>query len=1133
MKITNHSSCRHRNYLKQVCFILVFIFGFTFNAKAQNQKITLPQQKMTILSAFEEVEKQTNLTVAYNESSIDVKKSISVDVKNKSLSDAITDILKGTGTTYRIQGQQILIVSDNQQEKKKITGKITDENGEPLIGANVVEKGTTNGTMTDVDGTFTLEVKDNNALLQVSYIGFNSQDIRVGSNANLAIKLQEDSRTLDEIIVVGYGTQKKATLTGAVVAIGNADIVTTKNENIQNMLTGKLPGLRVVQKSSEPGAFNNTFDIRGMGSPLVIIDGVPRENFTRMDANDIDNISILKDASAAIYGVRAANGVVLITTKKGKSGSMDLEYAGNIGWQNPTGSPRSVTAADWMVLRNEKLMHNVNGGTSAYTQDEIEAYRNGTMIGTDWWAECMRTVAPLTQHSLSATGGNEQVQFFISGGYLNQESFLKSNSLDYKRYNVRSNVTAQINKRFKIDLNITGIMDEKNQPYENSDWIIRAFQRAPAIQPVYANNNPEYLMYGLIEGDNPVAMMDGDVVGYKKLNNKWFQSSVTASYDLPYIDGLVAKATYSFDYQIADNRLYKREHSLYEYDDASDKYNAKGRNSPSTFRREYFSKQADLYQLSLNYARTFNKSHNVSALALIEGSKKKGDNFFAQRELALGLDQLFAGNSKNQQGSMSTTYDPTGTKNLYETANLGIVGRVGYDFESKYLAEFSFRQDGSSVFASDRRWGFFPSASLGWRISEENFWKNSPLAIVNNLKLRGSYGKMGDDTASMYQFVNGYTYPASGNANQLPGGYVFDGVFVNSAASKGITNPNITWYIAKTLNLGVDADIWNGLLGISFDYFTRNRTGLLVKRDLSLPSVVGAELPLENLNGDFTQGIELELSHKNKIGDFNYQTRGIFSFTRIKRTHDERAKAGNSYENWRNNNNERYVNIHWGYDEGGRFNSYQQIANSDVYYGRGTLPGDYIYLDWNGDGRINDLDVQPIAYEDSKTPFINFSFIMDASWRRFDFNMLWQGSAMTSVKYIEQLREPMWGNDNSNALEFFMDRWHPTDPKADPYDHTTTWVSGKYAYTGSNPDENSKFNMHNASYIRLKSLELGYTLPTNLTMKAGIKNARVYVNGYNIVTLKSVELDPEHPNDSYGNLYPLNRTFSVGVNVKF
>lgn len=1008
-----------------------------------------------------------------------------------------------------------------------ISGTVVDETTSPLVGATVRVLGTDRGTTTNAEGKFTIAANPQDSL-SVSFIGYSPKTIVVGTQQDLTINLEpSSSASLEEVVVVGYGTQRKQTLTGAVSSVSNAEITTTRNENVQNMLTGKIPGVRVVQKSSEPGSFNNSFDIRGFGAPLVIIDGVPRDNITRLDANDIESISVLKDASAAVYGVRAANGVVLVTTKKGKAGAISLDYSGSYGLQNPTGSPRGVDAADWMTLRNEKTMHNVNGGTRAYTPEEIEAYRNGTNPSTDWWDLVMRPTAPQTQHTLSATGGSEKIQFFTSIGYQQQESFIRSNSLNYDRFNLRSNLSAKINDRLRIDLNINGITDKKEQPYTNSDWIIRTFQRASAIQPAYANGNPEYLQQGLIEGENPIAMMDADLSGYKQFGNKWFQSSMTMSYDVPGIDGLTAKGMFSYDFQAADNRLYNKEYNVYTYDEASDSYNPRAFQSPNTFRREYFTKGVTLYQLSLNYNKTFNNDHRISGLALLEGQRRVGDNFFAQRELALDLDQLFAGITNNQLANMLT-----GENDLYEKTNMGIVGRVTYDFQSKYLAEFGLRYDGSSLFGSANRWGFFPSASIGWRLSEEDFWKNSFMQFVNDFKIRGSYGVMGDDGASSYQFISGYTYPAQGDYNRLPSGYFFDGSFVNAAASKGIANPMITWYEAKTADIGIDFSAWNGLLGGTVDYFNRHRTGLLVTRALSLPGVVGAALPQENLNSDRASGFEVELTHRNTIGSLEYNLRGMVTYTRIRMLHDERSRAGNSYENWRNNNANRNQNFHVGYGADGRFASYDEIANSPVYYGRGTLPGDYVYEDWNGDGMISGLDAYPIVYQDSQSPFFNFSFNVGAAWKGFDLNALFQGSALSYVKYIEQLREPMWGNDFSNALNYFMDRWHPADPTVDPYDHTTVWNPGKYAYTGTLPDENSAFNMHNSSYLRLKSLDLGYTFTNRLTESIGLKNVRVYFNGYNLLTFKTIELDPEHPNESWGNLYPLSRIYTIGLNIK-
>lgn len=1012
-----------------------------------------------------------------------------------------------------------------QSQGITINGVITDQTGDPLIGATVSEKGTTNAVMTNIEGKFSLQVSSGQTPLEIRYIGYHTQTVELNNRTEVKIILVEDTKTLDEVVVVGYGTQKKATLTGAVSAVNNAEIITTKNENIQNMLTGKLPGIRVVQKSSEPGEFNNTFDIRGMGSPLIIVDGVPRDNFNRLDANDVESISVLKDASAAIYGVRAANGVVLITTKKGQSGALNVEYAGNFGWQNPTGSPKSVSAADWMVLKNEKSMHDVNGGNRPYSQAEIDDYRNGVKRGTNWWGEIMDDFAPQTQHSVSIMGGSDKIQTYISLGYLNQESFFRSNSLDYQKYNLRSNISANITNRLKVEMNISGITDKKRQPYEGTDWIIRAFQRAAAVQPVYANGNRDYLANGYIDAANPVAMMNSDLVGRRQYENKWFQSSMTVSYDIPYVEGLTAKAMYSYDYQNVDNFIQRLQYDLYEYEELTDYYRPVPHQSPGEVRRESQSKRTTQYQFSLNYDRTFLESHHVTALGVIEGSRRDGDGFWGQRELALNSSLLSSGVPSTQRAGSDWIYDNT---------RLSYIGKLAYDFESKYMAEFTIRADGSSFFPSGNRWGYFPSTSVGWRISEENFWKDSPLNFVNNFKIRASYGRLGDDEdAKAYQFYSGFYYPAGGDNNRLPGGYYFGDDFILASTNKGIVNPGITWYTAKTYNFGIDVEAWDGLFGGSLDLFKRKRSDVLATRAESLPSVVGADLPQENLNSDENRGLELELTHRNRIDKVGYNLKGIFTFTRYKKRHVEQAKYGNSYENWRNNNNNRYQNVHWGYDSNGRFTSYNQIANSPVYYDRGTLPGDYIYLDWNGDGVINHLDVHPIAFEDSKSPFINFSFSIGAEWNGFDLDMLFQGSALSNVKYIEQLREPMWGHDYANAFRYFMNRWRPTDPTVDPYDHTTQWIAGKYAYTGSLPDENSKFNMHNASYLRLKSMEIGYTLPRKITSKVGIQNTRFYVNGYNLITWKHVELDPEHPNDSWGNIYPLNRTFSVGVNVKF
>lgn len=1018
----------------------------------------------------------------------------------------------------------LLISTPSLAQQHLIKGTVVDNiTGESIIGATVTEKNTTNATVTNIDGGFSLNVHSG-AILEISYVGYKNVDIL--AKDGLIVRMQEVTESLNEVVVVGYGTQKKGSLTGAISAISAEDIVTTKNENVQNMLTGKIAGVRIVQNTAEPGEFNNSFDIRGMGAPLIIVDGIPRDNMSRIDPQDIENISVLKDASAAIYGVRAANGVVLITTKRGKKGSISMEYNGNYGLQFPSGSPKSALAADAMTILNEKKMHNVNGGSRRFSDEEIEAYRNGTKASTDWYDAIMSSNAPQTQHSLSLNGGTEKIKFYTSLGYNFQQSFIKSKDIYYEKFNMRSNITAKPTKNLTVEANMSGIIENNHKSNYDTHWIIRCMQRSPSYFPIYANNNPDYLFDTRVD-DNPYAQSHKSYVGYRRFKTKWIQTSASATYDIPWINGLSLKGLMSYDYQENNNKTYWNQFYTYSYDEASDTYNGTSHNGPNRIRRQVFFRQSFLYQLSLQYQNLIAEKHNIAALFLIEGRERKGDNFYAQRNLSMPLPYLFAGDTKDQQGNMYS-----GQNDVYHINNLSYIGRLNYDFMSKYLLEFSFRYDGSSMFAPDKRWGFFPAASAGWRISEEDFWKNSKMSFINNFKLRVSYGKLGDDTAAAYQYISGYNYPAGGRSYQSPGGYIFDGSFVNASANKGIPNPNITWYTAKTFDVGVDVDVASGLFGASFDFFNRLRDGLLATRATSLPIIVGASLPQENINSDQTLGFELELRHRNHINDFNYQVSGNMAFTRNKYRHQDHGAYGNSYDEWRHNNENRYADIWWGYAKGGRFTSYESIANSTIYANRATLPGDYIYKDWNGDGIISDLDKHPIAF--SGVPKINFGLTLSAQWRGFDFSALFQGALKKSINYVEILAEPAWGDDNSGTLAFFLDRWHPVDPHANPYNTNTEWTAGSYAYSGTVADENSLFRIFNTNYMRLKNIELGYTLPEHLTNKIGLQNVRLYLNGYNLLTFCSMKyIDPEHTNDMWGCSYPLNKSMNFGVNIKF
>jgi TonB-linked SusC/RagA family outer membrane protein len=1023
-----------------------------------------------------------------------------------------------------------------------VSGTVTDDNNEPIAGVVVVLKGTTTSTIADVNGVYTIKAPAD-AILRFSSLGFKEKEEAVNGRSVLNITLASTEQLLDEVVVVGYGTQRKVTLTGAVAGVRGSEVIQTKNENVQNMLTGKIAGVRVWQKSAEPGTYNNNFDIRGFGSPLVVIDGIPRTmaEFQRLNANDIDDISVLKDASAAIYGVRAANGVLLVTTKKGEvGGTAKVSYTGSFTLQQPSGMPEVVNAFDAMTLYNEKSMNKVDGSGSIYfTETEFEAHRNGTRRTADWHSLLFSDLSPQTQHDISISGGNERTQYYISMGYFFQEGFFKSGDLNYNKTNLRSNITTRIAKGLTFDLNLSGILDQRNNPYSDAVTLIRQYWRQGVLYPAYADPEGTILNYeGLENQQNVVAMMTSDISGYRQYNQKYIQSAAALNYNFgtttPLLQGLSAKALFSFDYRMDDNKVFRREYYQYKYNQLTDSYDPEifAASSPSRARREFYDKQQALWQFVLNYDRIFGE-HKVNGLVGWETQKRRGDNFYAQRDLAFSTDYLFAGVDEGQQGGMQSDYN-----DVYESANSALIGRINYAYSSRYMAEVQFRYDGSSKFASGHQWGFFPSASVGWRISEEPLFKSiSALSFINQLKVRASYGVLGDDGDLQYDWTTGFTYPAtntnaaSGYYNQYAPGYILNSEFIYAATPTALPNENITWYTAHTFDIGVDFEAWNGLFGFSFDYFDRRREGRFARNTGGLPTVVGATAPRENLDSDRHFGIDLELSHRHKIGDLTYKVKAIGTITRQMYLHaSEKGPFGNSYKKWRDDNlNNRYQGVQFGYTGAGRYTSWEDIWSYPLYKERDVLPGDYKYEDWNGDGEINSLDEHPFAFD--QTPWLNFSLNLDMAYKNFDLNILFQGSALGSMQYMEPLYN-IWGEYGGGTLEQYLDRWHPVDPLADPYDPATKWVSGYYGYTGHYPSGNSTFNRVSTAYLRLKSIELGYTLPKIKALPdVGL---RVFVNAYNLFTITGVKfVDPEHPDSDNGRLYPLNKTYSVGLTLSF
>lgn len=1023
-----------------------------------------------------------------------------------------------------------------------VSGVVTDDTGQPVIGASVMIKGSTTGVPTNLDGQYSIMVPAN-AILEFSSVGYVTTSVNVNGRSQINVVIATDNTYLDDAIVVGYGTQKKGSLTGSVAAIGSEDLVRTKSENPQNMLTGRISGLRVWQKSAEPGSYNNNFDIRGFGTPLVIIDGIPRElsDFQRLNAADIDNISVLKDASASIYGVRGGNGVLLVTTKKGSEGKTKVQYNGSFTFQTPSKMPELTSAEDAMLLFNEKYMNSLHSGSLKYTDEQIEAYRNGSRSATDWNSLIFANWVPQTQHDISISGGSERTQFYVSMGYLYQEGFFKSGDLNYEKYNVRSSITTEIARGLKFDINISAMLDEQDNPYSSSVDIIRNYWRQGVLSPAYVDEDQTMLNHtGLDLMENTVALMTSDISGYRKYNKKTFQSSMSLSYDLGVVTdvlkGLSVKGTFSYDYRNYQNEIFSKEYYLYAEDETTGEYVATVFPShTNNLEKENYNKKQVLGQVTINYDRTFAEKHNVSGMIGWETQTKMGDNYSASGDLATGSPYFTSLNGENQVVSTSTSLSDT-----YDIAYESLIGRINYNYDERYLAEFQFRYDGSSKFSPSKRWGFFPSGSIGWRISEEPFFKSiSALNFINQLKIRVSWGSIGSDDDLDYEWLSGYVYQGgttsdNGYYTGYAPGYIFNGSFVYAASPQAIANLDATWQKINTFDAGIDIEAWNGMLGVTFDFFRRYRKGIFASSSTELPTVVGATAPVRNANSDVYFGLELELSHRNKVGEVFYEIKGMASVTRQKYlTYVQQSTYGNRYDNWRNNNMQnRYQGVVFGYESAGRYTSWQDIWTYDIYKGNDILPGDYKYVDWNGDGMIDGNDTHPIAYD--QTPWLNYSLDFNIQWRGFDFSVLFQGSALGSLIYEEPLYS-IWGVENGGGtLTQYLDRWRPANGSYDIYDPNLEWVSGYYAYTGHYPYSNSEFNIVSTAYLRVKSIEIGYTIPKIKARFLRDLGLRVYFNAYNPFTFTGVKfVDPEHPSDSYGRLYPLNKTYTLGLNLSF
>ena len=1033
----------------------------------------------------------------------------------------------------------MLLMSVVAFAQNQIKGHVADAAGDPIIGANVTVKGTTTGTITDIDGNFVLEVGSTDGTLVVSFIGYKSVEAKMNGTSPINVVLQEDTETLDEVVVVGYGTQNRKSLTGAISDVKSESLTRSVSTTTAGALTGKIAGISTRAKDARPGKGIN-LEILNMGTPLFVIDGIPyggntssdwlvnsevsgNDVFNALNIEDIESITVLKDASAAIYGLRASNGVVLVTTKKGKKNEkVSINVNGYYGWQNLTRFPELANAEQYTRGLAEAAQNRGEDPNSVYTKEELAKWAAGTEKGYksyDYYDMIMRKNVPQYHVNASVTGGSERTNYYLSIAHTNQEAMMPD--FNYQRTNFQLNLDTKITNRFTIGAQVSGRYEKTNDVglpggdgYYSS--ILAIFRMRPIDSP-YANDNPNYIrnIDSYRNGYNPAAFRR-DIAGYKDSMTRYANINAYAQYDFGF--GLTAKATFSYGYTNSRFDGYQYAYQIYTYDEASDTYN--GTNAVGRWRLQIDRSVPTRYmQLQLNYNKQI-KNHNISAVLGYEASdydwskKTYGTEPSTDYLPLLQMDEI---NSFGDEWS-------------YE-ARAGWLARVNYDYAHKYLLELLARYDGSYLYAPSKRWGFFPGVSVGWRISEEKFF--SPLkSVVDDLKIRASIGQTGTESGvSMFGYMSGY------NWNQ--GSAVLDGEYVTGLNQRGLPVTNLSWTKNTTKNIGFDLTMFGSRLTVSADAFRKDITGVPAARyDVLLPSEVGYSLPNENLNKQAYIGAEAMATWTDHIGEFNYRVSGNITFSRYRSIETYKPRFSNSWDEYRNSAEDRWGGIYWGYQVIGQFQSEEEIKNYPVNLdGQGNttlLPGDLIYKDVNNDGVINSMDERPIGFPENWAPILSFGGNIGLEWKGIDLNIDLSGGAMQGWRQNYELANAYHNGGNSPAY-LLEDRWH----RLDLYDPESEWVPGRYPAIRNGEfaynNKNSDFWLHNVRYLRISNLEIGYSLPMWMLKPIHAQKVRVYGSVSNLCSFDNVHqfgIDPEIT-AAAAVVYPQQRTFLVGFNVTF
>lgn len=1016
----------------------------------------------------------------------------------------------------------ILIGTSVFAQTKQVTGVVKDATGETVIGASVVEKGTTNGVITDFDGVFKLTVSEN-AVLQISYIGYQTQEVKVAGKTTLDITLREDTEMLEEVVVVGYGAQKKESVIGAISQVTSKDLLSTPSANISQAISGKITGVITSQTSGAPGADDAQIYIRGRATfagdaqPLVLVDGVER-SFSQIAPDDIETISVLKDASAtAVYGVRGANGVMLITTKRGKEQKPVVSLTANWQIQSPTRKDTYLDSYQSVMLLEEALAN--DGLPSQFSADDIEMYRRsvaGELSGrdamlypnVDWYDQVLSNTAPAQRYNVSVTGGTKRMRYYASGEFYDQKSIVKNLSNDqfgntsspgFRRYSFRANTDFFLTTDLTFSVNFGTRFEERRGPNTNDS--------APNYSEIFyeLNHTPGWLFpvsYSIPNGESTRTLYAGtsqyqnNIVarlteaGYYKSTNVVNETNFIVDYKMDWLtEGLSVKGMLSFDYENLHRNNYTRNFATYELNDDTNyesltAYNKFNTDTELTHGSEFTSIYKLYMEAQVNYARKFGK-HDVTAMA------------------------LYMQNDYRSKADLAKRYQ-------------GLVGRVTYAWDDRYLAEFNAGYNGSENFMKGKRFGFFPAFSIGWRLSNEPFMQKYS-DWLNNLKIRASYGQVGNDVYQVNGVQQRFLYEQKWS--QITNDYYFGTTGQTGIYDAQYPNYGVTWERAHKYNVGIEFGFFNGMLTGNVDVFYEKRNDILTTY-LTRPEWVGVVMAAANLGKTKNQGYEIELKHSNHIGsDFHYTIGFNFSHARNEILSMDEPSIKTDYRKREGHPINQYFGL--------ICDGYVTQADLDS----GNLPvsrfssdvkvGDLKYRDMNQDGFIDDRDETFIGYSD--IPENMYALNLSANYKNWGFSVMFQGVDHVSRYYDA---EAMFAFINGGKVkEHHLERWNPAESEAYNLAHAKYPLLHYNDYGDHNQRQNSYF-LKNGAFLRLKNIELSYTLPERWSHKVGMSDCRLYINANNLVTWDHLDglTDPE---SNGSNRFPIMKTVNFGVNIKF